>query len=55
MIQYTNEMTDYIGSKNSKLKVFIDKYGFVETGIEGDTFSSIVFHIIGQMLSHKKS
>lgn len=53
MIEYTQDMMDYIKSRDSKLGVFIDKYGFIEIGIEGDVFSSIVYSIISQMLSNK--
>lgn len=53
MIKYTQEMMDYIKLRDAKLGVFIDKYGFIEIGMEGDIFSSIVFNIIGQMLSNK--
>ena len=53
MIEYTQEMMDYIKSKDSKLGVFMDKYGFIEIGIDGDVFSSIVSSIISQMLSNK--
>lgn len=53
MIEYTQEMIDYIKLKDAKPSVFIDKYGFIDMGMEGDIFSSIVFSIIGQMLSNK--
>lgn len=53
MIEYTQEMMDYIKSKDSKLGVFMDKYGFIEIGIDGDVFSSIISSIISQMLSNK--
>lgn len=46
-------MADFIANKDLKLKPYVEKYGLLRMGKEDDIFTSLVYHIIGQMLSNK--
>lgn len=47
----TKEILNYLQSKDDVFLDLFQHYGFVEVELYDDLFSSIVFHIVGQMLS----
>lgn len=49
----TEQIADYLVSKDEDFRNLISKYGLVEPDLYDDLFASIVFHIVGQMLSQK--
>lgn len=53
MIQYNKTEMDYLSEKDEVMKQLIQRYGKLNAGHVTDVYTSLVFHIIGQMLSNK--
>lgn len=53
MIQYTDSEMFYVASKDPVMNQLVNHYGHLYRGVNTDIFSSLVQHIIGQMLSNK--
>jgi DNA-3-methyladenine glycosylase II len=53
MIQYGEKEMAYLSQKDEVMKELIRHYGKLEAGHVSDVYQSLVFHIIGQMLSNK--
>lgn len=49
----TDQIIKYLQSKDDLFFGLADRYGYIEVDLYSDLFSSIVFHIVGQMLSLK--
>jgi len=52
-IQTTKDIIDYLIKQDTCFQSLYDKFGIIEYGDEGTVFESIVFTIVGQMLSNK--
>ena len=50
---YSNKETDYLKSRDKRLAEVIDRVGDIHRAVDGDLFSSVVHHIIGQQISTK--
>lgn len=55
ILKVTKEIMDYLIDKDPIFQKFYDCYGYIEYESNMSFFESIVFHIIGQMLSNKVS
>ncbi|WP_367566609.1 DNA-3-methyladenine glycosylase [Lacrimispora sp.] len=53
MIKYSQKEMEYISQKSDVMKDLVSHFGYMEKGMPGDVFSSLVMHIIGQMLSNR--
>jgi len=53
LISYTESEMEYVASKDKIMSRLIDHYGHIDRGKNTDIFSSLVEHIIGQLLSNK--
>ena len=51
--QYGEREIAYLKSKDKKLAAVIEQLGHIERAVDGDLFSSVVHHIIGQQISTK--
>ena len=51
--QYGEKEITYLKQKDKCLAEVIDKIGKVEREVDGDLFSSVIHHIIGQQISTK--
>ena len=51
--QYGDRETEYLKSKDARLAAVIDAVGHIDRPVDGDLFSSVVRHIIGQQISTK--
>lgn len=51
MIEYGTSEMEYISSKNDVMKELVEKYGHLEMGHIEDIFTSLIIHIISQMLA----
>ena len=49
--EYGECETEYLKSRDSRLAEVIEKIGHVDRTVDGDLFSSVVHHIIGQQIS----
>lgn len=52
MIEYGKEEMAYISSKSTVMQILVKRYGQLEMGHVTDVYSSLVIHIISQMLSN---
>lgn len=52
-IKYGNKELDYLKARDPKLKVLIEKYGFIKRYLDNNLFESLVSSIIGQQISTK--
>ena len=52
-IEVTEEIKEYLISKDKQLKVLFDRYGLLAFSSNETVFNSIVYHIVEQMLSIK--
>ena len=50
---YGQTETDYLKAKDSRLAAVIDRLGHINRTVDTDLFSSVVHHIIGQLISTK--
>ncbi len=50
-LEYGKREMDYLKSKDKKLGEAIERIGYIERRTDGDLFSSVVRHIIGQQIS----
>ena len=53
MIEYGQKEMDYLAGKDPVMAKLIAHYGYFERGVEQTVFSSLVTHIVSQMLSNK--
>ena len=53
MIEYTEKEMEYVSSKDPVMKDLVERYGHITAGTNTDFFQSLIFHMIGQMLSNK--
>lgn len=51
--QYDESATEYLKQKDKRLAEVIDKIGKIEREVDGDLFSSVIHHIVGQQISTK--
>lgn len=51
--QYDKSATEYLKQKDKRLAEVIDKIGKIEREVDGDLFSSVIHHIVGQQISTK--
>lgn len=51
MIEYGKLEMEYVSQQYQEMEFLVNKYGHLERGITTDVFSSLVQHIVGQMLS----
>lgn len=52
MIEYSEAEMRYVASKDPIMDLLVKHYGHLKRGVNTDVFSSIVFHILGQLLSN---
>lgn len=50
---YGQNELDYLKAKDVRLGAVIDELGLIEREVDGDVFSSLVHHIVGQQISTK--
>lgn len=55
MIVYGNDEIDYVAKKDSIMELLVKRYGHLDRGMTTDVYTSIVFHIISQMLSNSSA
>ena len=53
MIEYGQKEMEYLVGKDLVMAKLIDHYGHFDRGVEQTVFSSLVTHIVSQMLSNK--
>lgn len=53
MIIYGQAEMDYLAARDPVMARLIAHYGHLDCGVEESVFSSLVTHIVGQMLSNK--
>ena len=51
--EYGDKETDYLRQKDKRLAEVIDRVEHIHRAVDGDLFSSVVHHIIGQQISTK--
>ena len=51
--QYGETELEYLRSRDARLAEVIDKTGHIDRPVDGDLFSSVVHHIVGQQISTK--
>lgn len=51
--EYGDKETDYLKAKDKVLGQVIDKVGHIYREVDGDLFSAVVHHIVGQQISTK--
>ena len=51
--EYGDKETDYLRQKDKRLAEIIDRVEHIHRAVDGDLFSSVVHHIIGQQISTK--
>jgi DNA-3-methyladenine glycosylase II len=49
--EYSDNETEYLKRKDKRLGEAIDAIGHIEREVDGDLFSSIIHHIVGQQIS----
>ena len=49
--EYGDKETDYLRQKDKRLAEVIDRVEHIHRAVDGDLFSSVVHHIIGQQIS----
>ena len=53
VFEYGEQELSYLRRKDKRLCAVIDRIGHIERAVDGDLFSSVVHHIIGQQISTK--
>lgn len=53
VFEYGSKETEYLRSRDERLREVIDRVGRIDRSVDGDLFSSVVHHIIGQQISTK--
>ena len=53
MIDYGQAEMDYLSGKDPVMARLIEHYGHISQGVDQTVFSSLVTHIVGQMISNK--
>lgn len=55
MIIYGNNEMEYLSSKDPVMKELIQHFGHLDRGTTTNIYESLIYHIIGQMLSNRAS
>lgn len=53
VFSYGLEATDYLAAKDARMALVIEQVGHVYRALDGDLFSSVMHHIVGQQISTK--